>query len=73
MARLEAVAEALASQIVERESELRGQLRLSLQQDGGERRELPFGTGRAIVWIEEALAPLRERRRGPGLDRFVLR
>jgi hypothetical protein len=26
---------------------------------GGARNDLPFRTGRALVWIEEALAPLR--------------
>jgi AcrR family transcriptional regulator len=60
VARLEAVAEALASQVVEHEPELRAQLRLSLE--AGE-RELPFRTGRAITWIDEALAPLRGRKR----------
>jgi AcrR family transcriptional regulator len=72
VARLDAVAEALASQIVEHEPELRAQLRLSLEPDGGERPELPFRTGRAIAWIEEALAPLRGRIPEPELRRLVL-
>ena len=72
MARIEAVAEALASHVVEHEPELRAQLRLSLEPDGGERRELPFRTGRAIVWIEEALAPLRGRLPERKLRRLVL-
>jgi AcrR family transcriptional regulator len=72
VARLEAVAEALARQVVEHEPELRAQLRLSLEPDSDERRELPFRTGRAIVWIEEALAPLRGRMPEPELRRLVL-
>jgi AcrR family transcriptional regulator len=71
-ARLEAVAEALASQIVEHEPELRAQLRLSLEPDRDERHELPFRTGRAIGWIEEALAPLQGRMPEAQLRRLVL-
>ena len=72
VARLEAAAEALASHVVAHEPELRAQLRLSLEPDGGERRELPFRTGRAIVWIEDALDPLRGRMPEPQLRRLVL-
>jgi AcrR family transcriptional regulator len=70
--RLEAVVEELARLTVEHEPELRAHLRLSLEPGGDERRELPFRTGRAIVWIEEALAPLRGRMREPELRRLVL-
>jgi len=56
--RLDAAIEVLTSQILEHEPELRAQLRLSLEVDGGEPRDLPFRTGRAAAWIEEALAPL---------------
>jgi hypothetical protein len=34
-------------------------LRLSLEADPVERSQLPLRQGRAIKWIEEALAPLR--------------
>ena len=71
-ARLEAVAEALASQVVEHEPELRAHLRLSLELEDGERRELPYRIGRAIGWIEEALAPLRGRMQEPELRRLAL-
>jgi AcrR family transcriptional regulator len=71
-ARLEAVAAALARLVVEHEPELRAQLRLSLEPEGGERRELPFRTGRGIAWIEEALAPLRGRMAEPERRRLVL-
>ncbi len=60
-ARFEAVVGALTSRVVEHEPELRAQLRLSLEPDGAEPRELPFRAGRAIGWIEDALAPLRGR------------
>jgi AcrR family transcriptional regulator len=61
-ARFEAVIETLASRVVEHEAELRAQLRLSLEPPGAdEPQELPFRAGRAIGWIEDALAPLRGR------------
>jgi AcrR family transcriptional regulator len=71
-ARLQTVADALANLVVEHEPELRAQLRLSLEPDGGDHHELPFRTGRAIGWIEEALAPLRGRMPEPDLRRLVL-
>lgn len=71
-ARLNAVAGELASQVVEHEPELRAQLRLSLESNGGDRPELPFRIGRAIAWIEEALAPLRGQLPEPELRRLVL-
>jgi AcrR family transcriptional regulator len=71
-ARLGAVVKALTNQSIEHEPELRAQLRLSLEVDAGDGPELPFRTGRAIGWIEEALAPLRERMPEPELRRLVL-
>jgi AcrR family transcriptional regulator len=71
-ARLDAVVDALTSQMVEHEPELRAHLRLSLEPGGDERPELPFRTGRAIGWIEEALAPLREQMPEQELRRLVL-
>ena len=64
--------DALTSQTVEHEPELRAHLRLSLESANGERAELPFRTGRAIGWIEEALAPLRGQMSEPDLRRLVL-
>jgi AcrR family transcriptional regulator len=76
-ARLASAAEALGHLIVEHEPELRAQLRLSLEPDGnggdsGAHRDLPFRTGRTIVWIEEALAPLRGKLPEPQFRRLVL-
>ena len=71
-ARLAAVVDALTSQMVEHEPELRAHLRLSLESANGERTDLPFRTGRAIGWIEEALAPLRGQISEPDLRRLVL-
>jgi len=70
-ARLDAVVEALTRQLVEHEPELRAHLRLSLESHDGERPELPFRTGRAIGWIDEALAPLRARMSEQELRRLV--
>jgi len=71
-ARLDIVAEALANQIVDHEPQLRAQLRVSLEPDSDGPRELPFRTGRAIGWIEEALAPLAGRMPESALHRLVL-
>jgi AcrR family transcriptional regulator len=71
-ARLATVVDALTSQMVEHEPELRAHLRLSLESTNGEGPELPFRTGRAIGWIEEALAPLRGQISEPDLRRLVL-
>jgi AcrR family transcriptional regulator len=70
--RLDAVVDALTRQLIEHEPELRAHLRLSLEPADGERPELPFRTGRAIGWIEEALAPLRGEMPDQELRRLVL-
>jgi AcrR family transcriptional regulator len=70
-ARLDAVVEALTRQEIEHEPELRAQLRLSLEADRDPSVELPFRTGRAIGWIDEALAPLRDRMSAQDLRRLV--
>ena len=55
---------------IETEPELRTMLRLSLEPRPGE--ELLLRQGRAIGWIEQALAPLRGRLSRPALRRLVL-
>jgi AcrR family transcriptional regulator len=71
-ARLEIVAEAIARQAVEHESELRAMLRLSLEPDMPRREDLPFRVGRRIAWVADALTPLRGRLPDRELDRLVL-
>jgi AcrR family transcriptional regulator len=71
-ARLAAVVDALTRQLVEHEPELRAHLRLSLESADGEHPALPFRTGRAIGWLEEALAPLRGQLSEQELRRLVL-
>jgi AcrR family transcriptional regulator len=71
-ARLAAAVRALTTQILEHEPELRAQLRLSLEATDDAGRDLPFRTGRALAWIQEALAPLRERMPARDLRRLVL-
>src|SRR5262249_32847477 len=76
--RLALAVTALGNLLLEHELELRAQLRLSLEQDSsggvgaGAQGESPFRTGRAISWIEEALAPLRGRLPEPQLRRLTL-
>ena len=56
--RLDLVIDAFTRSNVENEAQQRTMLRLSLDADPGERTQLPLRQGRAITWIEEALAPL---------------
>src|SRR5260370_29854740 len=58
-ARLDVVVAAFLHLILDTEPQQRTMLRLSLDPDPRERGELPLRKGRAIVWIGEALSPLR--------------
>src|ERR1700675_501680 len=60
-ARLDVVIQASLRLIIDTESQQRTMLRLSLEPDPSLRGELPLRQGRAIRWITEALAPLRDR------------
>jgi len=71
-ARLEIVVEAIARQAVEHEPELRNMLRLSLEPDPAQRGDCPFRTGRRIIWVADALAPLRGELPEPELQRLVV-
>lgn len=70
-ARLEIVVEAIARQAMQHEPELRNMLRLSLEPDPAKRGDLPFRTGRRIIWVTDALAPLRGELSEPQLQRVV--
>jgi AcrR family transcriptional regulator len=70
-ARLELVTEQIARQVIEQEPELRAMLRLSLEMPPPDQEALPLRQGRAIAWIEDALAPLRERLPKAELRRLV--
>jgi AcrR family transcriptional regulator len=59
VARLEIVAENHTRRILEYEPEMRAVLRLSLEDDSTDGPGLPMHRGLRIVWIEEALAPLK--------------
>ncbi|HEV2218582.1 MAG TPA: TetR/AcrR family transcriptional regulator [Candidatus Dormibacteraeota bacterium] len=59
--RLDAVIQTFMKLIVDTEPQQRTMLRLSLEPDPSLRGELPLRKGRAIGWITEALAPLRDR------------
>ena len=56
--RLDLVVVAFTRTIVDTERQQRAMLRLSLEADPVEPLQLPLRQGRAIKWIEEALAPL---------------
>jgi AcrR family transcriptional regulator len=71
-ARLTAVIEAFTDLVIETEAQQRTMLRLSLDADEQERATLPLRQGRAIGWIDEALAPLRDQLGEQDLRRLVL-
>lgn len=71
MARLDIVAAALAHTAIEHEAELRAMLRMSLEA-GTAKADLPFRVGRRIVWVADALSPLRGRLPEADLDRLIL-
>jgi AcrR family transcriptional regulator len=58
--RLEATVDALTRLVAEHEPELRTMFRLALDPGFAQRGELLLRQGRRIVWIEGALAPLRD-------------
>ena len=70
--RLDKVLERFIGHVLEHEPELRAQLRLSLDPQPADAEQLPFRQGRAIGWIEDALAPLRGRVPDTELRRLVL-
>ena len=57
--RLDLVIDAFIRSNLENEAQQRTMLRLSLEASPVERAQLPLRQGRAIKWIEEALAPLQ--------------
>lgn len=71
-ARLEIVLEGITRQMLEHEHVLRTMLRLSLEASTASPDELPFRAGRRIVWVGEALEPLREVLPPPDRERLVL-
>jgi AcrR family transcriptional regulator len=58
-ARLDLVIASFSRSILDTESQQRTMLRLSLEASPAERAQLPLRQGRAIKWIEDALAPLQ--------------
>lgn len=71
-ARLDLVVDAFTRTIVDTEPQQRTMLRLSLEADPDERSALPLRQGRAIGWIEEALAPLEPDLSGPQRHRLAV-
>jgi len=70
--RMELVTESIARQVLEHEAELRTMLRLSLESPPPDPHALPLRRGRAIGWIEDGLAPLRDRITEAELRRLAL-
>jgi AcrR family transcriptional regulator len=71
-ARLDIVVDSFTRMIIDTEAQQRTMLRLSLEADPVERAQLPLRQGRAIKWIEEALAPLRTEMPATEVHRLAL-
>jgi AcrR family transcriptional regulator len=71
-ARLDVVIDAFTALIVDTEPQQRTMLRLSLEPDESRHGDLLLRQGRAVGWIEEALAPLRTKMSTPALHRLAL-
>jgi AcrR family transcriptional regulator len=70
--RLDLVVDGFTRMIVDTEAQQRTMLRLSLEADPAERAQLPLRQGRAIVWIEEALAPLHTKMSDAEIHRLAI-
>jgi AcrR family transcriptional regulator len=70
-ARLDAVVMRILENTLESEPELRAMLRLSLDPESPEPRQTPLRKGRRIIWVEDALAPLRGQMAKVDFDRLV--
>jgi len=70
--RLDIVIQTFLKLIVDTEPQQRTMLRLSLEPDPSLRGELPLRQGRAIGWITEALAPVRDRMSEAQLRRLAV-
>jgi glutathione S-transferase len=70
--RLDLVMEEFTRSMLENEAQQRTMLRLSLEADAVERAQLPLRQGRAIKWIEEALAPLSPQLSETEIHRLTL-
>ena len=71
-ARLDAVIGAFTTLIVDTEMQQRATLRLALEIDPTRKPRLPLRQGRAIAWIDEALAPMRGTIADDELHRLVI-
>ena len=70
--RLALVIDSFTRSTVENEAQQRTMLRLSLEPEPVERSQLPLRQGRAIKWIEEALAPLRKEMTDSDIHRLAI-
>jgi AcrR family transcriptional regulator len=70
--RLDLVVAAFTQIVLDTESQQRTMLRLSLEANAVERSQLPLRQGRAIKWIEEALAPLRSEMSASDVHRLAI-
>jgi AcrR family transcriptional regulator len=71
-ARLDLVVTSFTRMILNTERQQRTMLRLSLEDDPVERSQLPLRQGRAIKWIEEALAPLHAEMSASEVHRLAI-
>jgi AcrR family transcriptional regulator len=69
--RLDIVVDRYLSQTIDNEAALRSALRLSLDPDETHREKLLLRQGRVIIWLKDALEPLRGRLSDQVIERLV--
>ncbi len=72
VARVDMVVASYTAQNLANEAQQRTMLRLSLEVDPAQRGPLPLRQGRAIKWLEDALAPLRAQLGAAELHRLAI-
>jgi len=70
--RLDAAVDELISRVLAHEPELRTMLRLSLEFDPPDPAHLPLRQGRAAIWMEDALTPLKGELQPDAVRRLAL-
>jgi AcrR family transcriptional regulator len=72
IARLDAISKELVALLLQHETALRAMWRVSLEQTADGRPPLALRTGRRIGWVDDALAPLRDKFKPEKYRRLVL-
>jgi AcrR family transcriptional regulator len=70
--RLDALSDALLQLLLDHETALRAMWRVSLERDDGPQKPLALRSGKRIVWVEDALAPIKNKLGSKRFRKLVL-